>query len=205
MLRLIPPLCLCLMLAASPVAAAPLTFGAINGADDASGSTEFTACRPTTDDLRRCDLARRSFGGLDIIASTGLLSAEGRVRSLRIELGRGDYELAQQMLVGRYGPPEGWAEFDDGARIGMTRTPQAALITFDFPANAAPAARIDNSLISTVLALIGIGLVLGWLVVRERRVPAVRPVRQRAEGPTAPLSMRETLERRVAEGRELRF
>lgn len=191
-------LVLSLALAASPALAEPLTFGGINGRDDLSASTDLTACRPTTDGLQRCQLARRSFGGLDIVRSEALLRTEGRIRSLRIELDRADDEPARQMMIGRYGPPARWSSFDDGAHIAMARTAQASVISFDFPANATAGARIDMRAVWTVLALISAGLVLGWLAFRTWRRP------KRSTEP-ATLSMKETLERRLAEGRELRF
>ena len=200
-------LALLLALAATPALAEPLSFGGINGTDDLAGSTELTACRPTTDGLQRCQLARQAFGGLEIGGSEALLNRTGQVRSLRIELDRADFELARQMLAGRYGPPQagGWTRFDDGARIGMARTARATVISFDFPQNSA-ASQANTSRADWLLpAMIGLGLLLGWLLFRLRRARPRRVVPVRAPSPMAPVSMRETLERRLREGQELRF
>jgi len=205
--RVSRPLALFLALAAAPALAEPLRFGGINGADDLAGSSELTACRPTTDGLQRCQLARQTFGGLEIAGSEALLNRTGQVRSLRIDLDRADFELARQMLTGRYGAPQasGWTRFDDGARIGMARTARATVISFDFPQNSAagqPSTRRADWLLP---AMIGLGLLLGWLLFRLRRAQPRRAVPVRAQSPMAPMSMRETLERRLREGQEIRF
>lgn len=202
MLRLLQPFALGLALIAASAVAAPLTFGGINGTDDLSGSAELAGCRQTTDEMRRCQLARQTFGGLDIASSEALLNGAGRVRSLRITVDRADFDLARQMLIGRYGAASNWTGFDGGARIGIARTPDAAVISFDFPSNAAAGARLDMRAVWTVLSLLALGLALGWYLFRGRRTRRARRPEPEAR---APLSMRDTLERRVREGGELRF
>lgn len=189
---------------ASPAAAAPLTFGAIGGAGDLSKSTEVAACLPSAADknARTCRLTRTHFGGVPIEGSAAMLNADGRIRSLRIALDAQHEDLARSLLTGRYGAPAPsaagaaprWSGFDDGATITLGRDRRHALITFDFPQNAAaPAAAGPEGRSLVFLALFGAGAVAAGLLLRRRAKPA--PVRE--------LTMRETLERRLREGRDL--
>jgi len=196
---------------ASPAYAEPLTFGAINGADDLSQSSELTGCAPGPESGERtCQLARTSFGGLAVEKGSATLNADGRIRALRIALDERDHDLARNLLAGRYGPPVAtdkgtrWTSFDDGASIAIARARPNTLITFDFPENgavAAPAGPDGRALL--FLMLFAAGAIVTGLMLRRRQRPrrAARPGIVPAPQP----SMRETLERRLQEGRDLQF
>jgi hypothetical protein len=191
-----------LLITASPALAAPLTFGAIGGDANLSDNPEITSCVPSAseDGTQTCSLSRTSFGGVPIESSAAVLNAEGRVRSVRIALDARHHDLALSLLTGRYGTPSGpgaaprWSGFDDGAIITLGRDRRQALITFDFPRNAAaPGAAGPEGRGLAFLALFGAGAVAAGLMLRRRAKPA----------PARELSMRETLERRLREGRDL--
>lgn len=188
---------------AVPAWAAPLRFGAINGTDDASRSHDVTECRPQNG-MALCPLRRTRFGGLPIDRGIATLNTAGRVRSLDLTVSARRYDVAYRMLGGRYGPPDGgraapiWTRFDDGARIMLRRTGREALISFDFPKNAASAPKLglDTGLAWTLLLCAGLGLGGGWALYRAAGAK---------RGAQTQFSMRDTLERRLRDGRGLRF
>lgn len=191
-----------LLITASPAQAAPLTFGPIGGDADLTDSSELTSCVPSTsgDGVRTCSLSRTSFGGVPIESGAAVLNAEGHVLSLRIALDAWHHELARNLLTGRYGAPSApgaaprWSGFDDGATITLGRDRRQTLITFAFPQNAvARSAAGPEGRSLAFLALFGVGAVAAGLMLRRRSRPA----------PARELSMRETLERRLREGRDL--
>lgn len=183
----------------SAAEAKPLTFGIVNGADDFSNRAELGACRADAgrDGGSRCALARASFGGLPVARATLALNPARKPRSLDIVLDAQDYDLAYQLLVGRYGPPTStrdgprWSDFDAGASLAIRRSGANATISFDFPENAGAASRQpDTALVVSLLLFAGLGLAAGALFYAaraKRRTPSE-------------LSMRATLERRVSEG-----
>jgi hypothetical protein len=191
-----------LLITASPALAAPLTFGEIGGNSDLSSSSEFTSCVASASErgTQTCTLSRTSFGGVPIDSGAAVLNADGRVRSLRIALDVRHHDLALSLLTGRYGAPSTpgavprWAGFDDNATISLDRSRRQTLIAFDFPENAAASGRAGPEGRSLAfLALFGLGAVAAGLLLRRRPKPA----------PARELSMRETLERRLREGRDL--
>jgi hypothetical protein len=191
-----------LLVMAPPALAAPLTFGAIGGDADLTDSPEITSCVPSASEQsgQICSLSRTSFGGVPIESAAAVLNADGRVRSLRIALDARHHDLARNLLTGRYGAPSAmgaaprWSGFDDGAAIILDRTRRQTLITFDFPQNAAvPGAAVPEGRSLAFLALFGAGAVAAGLMLRRRAKPA----------PARELSMRETLERRLRDGRDL--
>jgi hypothetical protein len=191
--------------ASPPVTAAPLTFGVLNGVDDFSRATDIAACAPRSDQVEgaECRLARTSFGGLALDRASMTLNADGRAQAVEFLLDDSDFDLARQMLAGRYGRPSGdadapvWAGFDDGARIAVRREGAQTRISFVFPANQAVAeASSETPAIVPVLLFLAAGLAAGVLLSRARRA---------AVPPRAP-TMRETLERKLREsGGELHF
>jgi hypothetical protein len=187
--------------AASATQAEPLAFGALNGRDELASTSELASCTPSASEAgaQTCRLARTSFGGVPIDSGAAVLNADGRVRSLRIALDVRHHDLALSLLTGRYGAPSTpgavprWAGFDDNATISLDRSRRQTLIAFDFPENAAASGRAGPEGRSLAfLALFGLGAVAAGLLLRR---PKPAPARE--------LSMRETLERRLREGRDL--
>lgn len=192
--------------AASP----PLTFGAINGADDLSRATNIATCRPDAaraNNAKICTLKRTEFGGLPILHSAMVLNAAGKARSLTIALDAHDYDTAAQMLQGRYGRPDRaadvgrWRGFADDASISIRRTGEQTLIAFAFPQNAAAStvAGPDSGTIWAMLGFLAFGLAGGMLLWRGA---ATRPAQAGAplQPASAPMSMRATLERKLRDG-----
>lgn len=187
--------------AASPIDARPLEFGTVDGRADLSGDDELTACASGQDGAKVCALRRTSFGGLPINRSEIALNADGRATSLSFWLDRADREAARQLLVGRYGAgrTDGaatrWSGFDDGAEISIAPDAGGTKIQFAFPGNRAVARRagVDTDAVWSLLAFCLAGIGLGLLIQRSRR-----PVRREP-------SMRDVLERRMREGRDLQF
>lgn len=200
---------------APPAMAEPLTFGAINGADDFSGQTEIASCEPKSlwgGGRQTCALARTSFGGLPIETGTVTLNGAGRVQAVRIALDGGDYELAYRFLVGRYGRPSSageapsWSGFDDGAAITIGRSAARALIAFEFPANAEAAdMEPDGARIWSLLLFALGGVAAGLIIRRVRNRDRRRWDRPRRTGVDTQPSMRATLERRLRENRDFQF
>jgi hypothetical protein len=193
-----------LLVTASPALAAPLTFGAISGDADLADNPEITSCVPSVaqEGTQTCSLSRTSFGGVPIESGAAVLNADGRVRQLRIALDSRHHDLARDLLAGRYGKPstEGnrsrWTGFNDGAGITLARNRRQTLISFDFPENAAAApADGPEGRSLAFLALFGAGAVAAGLMLRRRSKPA----------PNRELSMRETLERRLRDGRDFQL
>jgi hypothetical protein len=186
-------------LAAAPLHAAPLTFGEIDGRQDFSRRPELAVCSSKASGFD-CVLTRNSFGGLPLSQGRMVLDAWGRVRSLQLELDREDYERARTLLVGRYGKPASleprslWNRFDDDARISLSKGRPRTLVMFDYPRNDAAAYDLRPSVIWTLLLFTLGGLAIGALLRRARQ-----------RRPTQPVSMKQTLERRMREGRELNF
>lgn len=189
----------------------PLSFGAINGADDFSGRTDIGLCRAGTaasDGVRTCTLARTAFGGLPIARSAMTLNPSGHVRSVTIALDGKDYDAAYRLLQGRYGRPTEtapfprWRGFGDGAAVTIRRTGSDSSISFDFPANAAaaePDKGLDAGFVRTILVFVLLGLAAGLL---GRRFGRARTARF---GAAPPMSMRATLDRKLRDGEELQF
>lgn len=200
--------CGCALFGAAPVLAGPLTFGTIEGSRDLRGSPDIAACSSAA--APTCRLLRHTLGGLDVRESVVRLNADGRPRELDIRLDAEDFELANQLLTGRYGPPTSvgetiaWRGFDAGATLTLARTGGDALIAFRYPANdfasvaptEAKATGGDQPLVF-ILVFAALGLVAGGVLSRLRRPP------ERA--PNAEASMRATLERRLREGKGLEF
>lgn len=203
--------------ASSPAIAAPLTFGAINGSDDFSQTAELGPCAAAGDanqPPRICPLTRTAFGGVPITRGTATLNAEGRVRSLDMVMAANHYDLAYQLLVGRYGQPtvtrgfSQWSGFDDGARITISRSKPSTFVTFDFPANDvgarddAPEEALTMALILLAILAFGAGVAFGRRQAMREAKPALAQSSRQAN---PQISMRETLERRLREGRDLQF
>lgn len=194
----------CMM--AAPAQAKPLTFGAIDGANELTASSQLTGCA-AVDNGSACRLNRTNFGGLPIDRSEVMLNPMGRVRSLDILLDAGDYDVARRLLIGRYGPPSAasadqWLGFDDGARIAISRSKRNTLVSFLYPANisSSGSAAPDSGVIIQVLLFVVLGLAAGLLFRRWRNSRPAEP----AMSPREP-SMRATLERRLAQGDDLGF
>jgi hypothetical protein len=186
---------------AAAAQAQPLAFGAVNGEDDYSERADLAQCRPAADDgARQCVLKRSSFGGLPVSSATMTLNPDGKARSLDIVLDAENFDLAYQLLVGRYGPPTAargfplWTGFDDGASLTLRRAGARATVSFDFPANAAASSATPGAL--PFLLLAGLGLLAGGLAYRAYGAK---------RAPVPNISMRATLERRLREGRDLQF
>jgi hypothetical protein len=201
-------------LSASAAWARPLTFGEINGTEDLSQSAELGAA-PETDKKER-QLLRNTFGGLEIDKGVVALNSQGRVRSLDIVLDDQDFDLAYQLLVGRYGKPTTtlpfpkWSSFDDGATIAISKSRPNTFISFHYPENEGPTRDIQSATVLRMSVLIAAGVLLGAGLARWRKRPRPRAApavvtRPRASSQTAPLSMRETLERKMREGDDLVF
>ena len=210
-MRIFSSFCAVLALAgATPLAAAPLTFGAINGTEDLSQGPH-GACTPSPDgEGSACLLARTSFGGLPITRGTMALNAEGRVRAVEIQLDADDHELVGQLLAGRYGAPDvdgptpEWRSFDDGARVLLSRDSEGTRVTLEYPANdiAAVADGPSSTLFASLLGFLVLGIGAGVAVGRLRRGRKLQPAM--AGGMTdQPVSMRVTLEQRMRDGRGL--
>jgi hypothetical protein len=173
----------------SSALAQPLAFGAINGSDDFS---------------HRTDLAPRTrFGGLRVSSQSMALNGSGKVRSLGIVLDGSDFDAAYRLLVGRYGPASDardfprWTGFDDGALLSIRKAGANAVISFDYPENAATTeSALNPAVIASLLLFAALGLGAGVLLYRGFRA---KPM------PTPQPSMRATLERRLREGRDLQF
>lgn len=197
------------LLSAAPALAGPLAFGAIDGGRDLRSSPDIAACSSAP--APTCRLLRQTLGGLDVRESVVRLNADGRPRELDIRLDAEDFDLAYQLLAGRYGPPSSsgetiaWRGFDAGATLTLARTGGDALIAFRYPANevAAPTpveapATVPDRPILYLLAFVALGLIAGGVLSRLRRRPKAQ-----ARAPEA--SMRATLERRLREGKGLEF
>lgn len=203
MLRALTTLVLTLSALAAPLRAEPLSFGEVNGidrpADGARGS-----CRETHEGEHVCAFRRTHFGPLPINRSALFLNADGRARSLTFWFDRGDYADVSQLLQGRYGAPgeQGgatrWTGFDDGATVELGLKDRSTRVDFSFPQNASVRSEqpIDRRAVWSVLAFVLIGLTAGALLYRARK--------RRAAPPPEP-TMREVLERRMREGRDLQF
>ena len=191
----------------SAAQAQPLAFGTVNGADDFSKNPDVSQCRPASgqDGMRQCALKRSGFGGLPVSRTAMALNSDGKVRSLGIVLNGQDYDLAYQLLVGRYGPPATtrdfprWIGFDGDANLSLRRSGPDAIVSFDFPANAAAASSQGTGIALTLLLFAGLGLVAGGIAYREYGAGRAKPAR------LPQTSMRDTLERRLREGRDLTF
>lgn len=186
--------------------AAPLTFGALGEPRDLSDDPQLAACRPVAAGSadRMCTLRRTTFGGLPIQQSDVRLNGAGHASMMTILLRRSDYDTASRMLAGRYGGAQSvgdstrWSGYDGGGTIALQPRGRFAAITFAF-ADSAQARRpgvVEARALPALLAGL-VGLLAGWLVYRSRSraVPKREPIR-----PEAPLSMRDTLERRVRQG-----
>jgi hypothetical protein len=190
---------LLIAIAAAPLHAAPLTFGEIDGRQDFSRRPDVAVCSSKANGFD-CVLTRTSFGGLPLSQGRMVLDAWGRVRSLQLELEPEDYDRARTLLVGRYGKPAAleprslWDRFDDDARISLRRERPRTLVMFDYPRNDAAAYDLRPSVIWTLLLFTLGGIAAG---------AALRRARNRR--PAQPVSMKQTLERRMREGRELNF
>ena len=186
---------------AAPLHAAPLTFGEIDGTQDFSERTDAGACRSEGSGFD-CVLARTSFGGLPLSQGRMRLDAWGRVRSLDLMLDRRDHDRAYALLAGRYGKPARlqpgaeWTRFDEGARISLRQGRPHALVRFDFPGNDAGAYDLRPAVGWSLLIFTLGGLAVGVGLRRFRRI---------SERPVQPLSMKQTLDRRLSEGRDLSF
>ncbi len=185
---------------AGPALAEPLTFGAINGVEDASRNPALARCEPGS---QSCALTRTSFGGLPVVSSVMTLNPSGRIRSVEIVLNGKDHGLARELLAGRYGPPthsDRWTNFDDGAVIGFRRAGARAIVSLDFPANATAARSGGGEVAWPVLIFAGLGLAagLGAYGIHKRLRPAPADT-------MGTVSMRETLERRLRQGDEVTF
>ncbi|HEV2567610.1 hypothetical protein [Sphingomonas sp.] len=187
------------LLAAAPLQAAPLSFGEIDGGQDYSDRTDLADCTAEGAGYR-CTLTRNTFGDLRLDRGVMTLDARGRVRTLQLALDRRDFDRGHALLVGRYGKPTAlqprleWRRFDDDGRITLTRGPQEALVTFDYPRNNATGAVLRREAVRGLLLFTLAGLAVGAaLRLRRPRKPA------------QPVSMKQTLERRLSEGRDLSF
>jgi hypothetical protein len=184
----------------APGAARPLTFGAINGTDDLSQSSDLGGCASAPEigsGAQTCALKRKAFGELSVSRGTVSLDAMGRARSVVIGLSARDYDRALQLLIGRYGRSvfEGgaavWRGYDARAQIALQRSASGVQVRFDYPANGAVASTTpDPRLAASLLAFIALGLAAGYAVRAVRKPPAPEPS----------LSMRATLERKIREG-----
>jgi len=132
----------------APGAARPLTFGAINGTDDLSQSSDLGGCASAPEigsGAQTCALKRKAFGELSVSRGTVSLDAMGRARSVVIGLSARDYDRALQLLIGRYGRSvfEGgaavWRGYDARAQIALQRSASGVQVRFDYPANGAVA------------------------------------------------------------------
>lgn len=207
-MRLPQLVCVAFALAgATPAAAEPLSFGAIDGSADLSGSAAADACTERDEDGGAdCRLRRTSFGGLPVERATLTLNEEGRAREVDLRLAAGDYEQARQLLQGRWGEPSRtapwpeWRRFDDGAHIAIARAGDGTRVRYRWPANdvaaAPPPGRLDPAIAISLLLFVLLGLAAGLVLARTRRARA-------AAAP--PLTMREALERRLREGRDLQI
>ena len=201
--------CCAALASAAPAFAGPLAFGTIDGARDLRTSPDVAAC--SSGPAPTCRLLRQTLGGLEVRESVVRLNGEGRPRELDIRLDGEDFDLAYQLLAGRYGPPTSsgdsvaWRGFDAGATLTLARTGADALIAFRYPANefasaspaATPAARGERPLLY-LLAFVALGLIAGGVLSRLRR-------RTPAQSHAPETSMRATLERRLREGKGLEF
>ena len=186
-------------LATAPLHAAPLNFGEIDGRQDFSRRPDVAVCSSRASSFD-CVLIRTSFGGLPLSQGRMSLDAWGRVRSLQLTLDREDFDRARSLLVGRYGKPTAlepralWDRFDDNARISLTRERPRTLVMFDFPRNDATAYDLRPSVIWTLLLFTLAGLAAGAALRRVKRTRSSQPV-----------SMKQTLERRMRDGRAFNF
>lgn len=194
--------------ATPPVAAAgPLSFGAIDGSVDLSGSDAAGVCTARDEEAgAECLLGRTSFGGLPVTRATLTLNEEGRAREVDLRLAAADYEQAYALLRGRWGEPSRtapwpeWRRFDDDAHIAIARAGEGTRVRYRWPANdvvaAPPSGRIEPAVAISLLLFVLLGLAAGLILARMRRARA-------AAAP--PLTMREALERRLREGHDLQI
>ncbi|HYZ47702.1 MAG TPA: hypothetical protein VE567_02295 [Sphingomonas sp.] len=199
----------------SPAHAGPLSFGPIHGDANLAKGEMVENCVPLPAQARAaktCTLPRATFGGLLIDRAAVELNSAGRVRSLTMLLDRDDYDLAYRLLKGRYGAPTSlkdfprWTRFYDGETLSIRKGAANTAIAFDFPENAEAAPEQSSGPLWYAVLLLALAVAAGLVLYRRYRARgrksrlAVATARRGAQ-----VSMRETLERRLREGRDLRF